>query len=515
MQEQVNKQQIVEYFLGKEILIEEKTIEKIDENNFDTIKKFVEAKEGEDTLFLDEEINQVIDTLKENETKPKTQGNEITQEENKEEQKKETTKEKIERGTIKIIKNYDKEVTEKKTVQHFVESFKQRYKKIEKLLRNRQELRSITSINRILQRKERDSVSLIGIVREKQVTKNNHIILILEDLTGEIKVLATTNNEKTHKVAKEVSLDEVIGITGMNGEEIVFASTIIRPEVTITREFKKAPKESYALFMGDLHFGSKVFLKEKFEKFKKWLKCEAGTEEQKKTVKKIKYLFLVGDLIEGVGIYPSQEEDLEIKDVYDQYKELEKFVKEIPDHIHVVIIPGNHDAVRLSEPQPPLAEEYVPNLYQMENVHLLSNPSRVNIDYSDEFPGFDILLYHGFSFPFYADSVEKIREKGGQKRSDLIMQYLMEVRHLAPSHTSNLYSPDKKEDAMVIDSAPDFFVTGHIHRVSAVNYKNMTLLNCSSWLEETEYQQKVGLIPEPARAIIVNLKTRDVKIIKF
>jgi DNA polymerase II small subunit len=512
----ITKQQVVEYFIENEILLGVSTIEKINESNFDTIKSYVESKDKKDTLFLDEEINQVIANMDSKTVQKES-------EEKKEDENVVSSSGEIKilteydgvLGNVKILNNYNKEITEKKTVQDFVEMFRQRYKKIEAMLKNRQELTSITSINRVLQKKERDKLSIIGLVRDKQKTKNNHVVMTVEDLTGEIKVLITTNNEEAHKAAQEVSLDEVIGITGSNGDKVIFASTIVKPKVTIVREFKKAPDESYAVFVGDTHFGSKVFMKEKFEKFLKWINGNIGSEQQKAITKKIKYLFIPGDLVEGVGIYPGQEEDLEVKDIYDQYKIFTDFIKKLPPHLQIIIIPGNHDAVRLSEPQPPIEKEFIPELYDMKNVHLLSNPSRVLIHSSENFPGFEVLLYHGFSFPYYADNIESIREKGGQKRSDLIMQYLTDVRHLAPTHTSNLYSPDKKEDSMVIERAPDFFVTGHIHRVSAVNYKNITMLNCSSWLEETEYQRKVGLVPEPGRAVVVNLNTRDVKIMKF
>ena len=33
---------------------------------------------------------------------------------------------------------------------------------------------------------------------------------------------------------------------------------------------------------------------------------------QEQIIQKINYLFISGDIIEGVGIYPSQEKDLEI-----------------------------------------------------------------------------------------------------------------------------------------------------------------------------------------------------------
>ena len=116
---------------------------------------------------------------------------------------------------------------------------------------------------------------------------------------------------------------------------------------------------------------------------------------------------------------------------------------------------------------------------------------------------------------YYANNVESIRAKGGQKRPDLIMKFLLQRRHLAPSHTSNLYIPDTKEDPLIIKDIPDFFITGHIHRLSVSQYKNITLLNCSCWSDESEEQEKRGLEAQPGKLPIVNLKTREVKIINF
>jgi len=44
---------------------------------------------------------------------------------------------------------------------------------------------------------------------------------------------------------------------------------------------------------------------------------------------------------------------------------------------------------------------------------MVSNPSTINIHSSDNFPGFDILIYHGYSFDFYVAEVESIRNQGG------------------------------------------------------------------------------------------------------
>ena len=224
---------------------------------------------------------------------------------------------------------------------------------------------------------------------------------------------------------------------------------------------------------------------------------------------------MTGDLVEGVGYYPKQEDGLDILSIYDQYKAFSDFLKKIPHHIKIVVAPGNHDAMRLAEPQPKLSKRIAPDLWEMKNVSLVSNPAIINIHKSEGFPGFDVLMYHGFSFPYLANAVESIREQGGQERADLIMKFLLRRRHLAPSHATVQYIPDPNKDYHIIEEVPDIFVSGHIHRVVASNYKNITLINSSSWLRMTEYQKRVGLIPQPGRAIVLNLQTRKPKIFNF
>ena len=192
-------------------------------------------------------------------------------------------------------------------------------------------------------------------------TKNENIELVLEDLTGEIKVIV--NKSKTHlfELAKNLSFDEVIGAVGVNSTRVVFANNIILPDVP-QKEIKKAQDETYALFLSDTHIGSKNFLKEKFERFLKWINGESGNEQQQEIAKKTKYLFIVGDLVDGVGIYPSQENDLNITDVEKQYEECARLFSQIPKHIKIIISGGNHDALRLAEPQPAFCNYFIKSL---------------------------------------------------------------------------------------------------------------------------------------------------------
>ena len=109
----------------------------------------------------------------------------------------------------------------------------------------------------------------------------------------------------------------------------------------------------------------------------------------------------------------------------------------------------------------------------------------------------------------------KIRNQGGYDRADLIMQFLLNKRHLAPTHTSTLYIPDVKQDPLVIEKLPDIFITGHIHKSTIKNYRNITLVCGSCWQAKTPFQEKVGHNPEPARVPVLNLQTRNFKLLKF
>jgi len=414
--------------------------------------------------------------------------------------------------TINVIFSYKGE-PKKREVQDFTAFFTSRYHIIKAILQNRKELQNLTSINRLNQKKEREQVAVIAIVTDKQLTKTGKIVITAEDPTGTIKAIISQG--EALEMAKETSLDEIIGIVGTCSGNTIFTQAIVIPDVPLYKEMKKSPDEVYALFTGDFHFGSKHFLKEPFEKFISWIRGEQGNEAQMAVAKKIKYIFMAGDLVDGVGIYPNQDKDLDITDIYEQYNEFSDQLKRIPRDKKIIVCPGNHDAMRVAEPQPPLYKDFAEAVWNLPNVTVVSNPAYINFHASDNFPGFDALMYHGFSFPFYADTVESIRNKGGQKSPELIMQYLLQRRHLAPTHTSTLYLPDAQKDNLVIDRIPDFFVTGHIHRVSAANYRNVTLLNCSCWIGQTEYQEKVGLVPQPGRAILVNLQTRKIKILRF
>jgi len=411
-------------------------------------------------------------------------------------------------SNVKVISTFNIQ-SKKLEVRDFVTHFRGRYSEMQKMLQERPELTNLVSIDKISG--NRQGISIIGMVSNKRTTKNKNILLELEDLTGKINVIVNQNRPEVYSKADDVTLDSVIAIKCSGTREIAFANDIIFPDTSLQLR-KKALVEEYALFTGDMHIGSDRFMEKNFLKFIDYIN---GKIPNSKDTHKIKYLFLIGDLIAGVGEYPGQERDLAIGDVEGQYEKAAELLGKIRSDIHIIIIPGNHDAVRLMEPQPTLDERYAWPLYEMKNITLATNPSVINIASSENFKGFDVLMYHGFSYHYYAEAISSLREiKASRRFPDKVMAYLLKNRHLAPTHTSSVYCPSE-EDPLVIKQAPDVFFSGHTHKSGVSYYNNILVISSSSWETKTPYQEKLGNEPDYCKVPMFNLKTRAIKILDF
>jgi DNA polymerase II small subunit len=398
-------------------------------------------------------------------------------------------------------------------VKDFITHFKNRYNFFKDILRERKELEGLVSINKIGNNR---NFSIIGLVSQKRITKNKNIILEVEDLTGRISILISQDKEPLLKKAKEVILDDVVGLRcSGSGKDIIYANDIVFPDSYVT-EKKKSDEEIYAVFISDMHIGSKLFYKENFMRFIRWLRGEDMDEQMKEKVKKIKYLFIVGDNVDGVGIYPGQEPLLEIKDMKDQYSKLVEYFKLIPEYIRIIMCPGQHDSVRVPEPQPAIDEEFAKELTEMKNVFLVSNPALVEIDCSEKKKGFKVLMYHGASMiRTWIDEIEELRLGQAHMNPTKVVKFMLRHRHLSPTHSGNVYVPSEKEDMLIIKEVPDIVLTGDLHKADVDIYNNTLLIACSCWQSMTPFEEKVGNHPDPCKVPMLNLKTREIKILDF
>ena len=297
-------------------------------------------------------------------------------------------------------------VGKKLEVKDFVVHFKNRFSEMSSILQGHSEMVNPISIGKLS-------------------NSNSNILFDVEDLTGRIKILVNGDKKDLFEKAENICLDGVFGFRVSGNKEILFANEIIFPD-SFLQQKKNSPYNESVAFLGDLHYGSKRFLENDFLKFIDSLNGKNKIDEL--DTSKIKYLFVVGDLVTGIGNYPNQEKDLKIKDLEEQFQGLADFFKKIRKDIKIIISPGNHDGVRLMEPQPILDEKYAWPLHDLKNIILTANPARINIGSDDKkaFNGFDILTYHGFSFTFYANNIPELVKKRAMDCPEEIKSQLSE-----------------------------------------------------------------------------------------
>ena len=407
---------------------------------------------------------------------------------------------------IKIIKDITGKSTCEGTTNDFIKLFIDRFENLRKILKNqRREIASIIPINKISKANVK-IIQIIGIIKEVRNTQNGHRLIEIEDDTGSAVAIALKNNPEVFQIAREIVLDEVVGIIGQlskNGDLLVIQN-IIYPDISIQNSRHKSEEPICAAFLSDIHIGSKEFLEKQWLSFIKWVNGQMGNSRQREVAGKIKYIVIPGDVVDGIGIYPNQEKELLITNLYKQYEVLADYINKIPEHISIIIQPGNHDAVRPAEPQPAFEKE-IQNLFSGNDITFVGNPCYFSIH------GIEVLSYHGQSLLDFATNIQHLKYNDPVE----IMKIMLKKHHLAPSYGGYTPLAPEHKDYMIIDKIPDIFVTGHVHLATVGEYRGVKLINASSWQSQTSYQKMLNFIPDPAKIPIVNLKSGNITMMDF
>ena len=375
------------------------------------------------------------------------------------------------------------------------------------IIKNSKLPRRPTEVSRLLREVHRfqgyeNKAVIIGLVNEPRYTKNGHLMWSVEDETGELRcMLYKPNNDNRDRYQEQIieaglMPDDVIGVSGHFNQsgELFIVDDLYFP---MKDRHKKtvSPYGVSVAFISDVHLGSKTFLEAQWHKMAKWFHTDP-------LAKTIKYLILSGDCVDGVGIYPGQDKELAIPDVYTQYSMFANLLELLPDWVECVMLPGNHDAVRPAEPQPTFEKDIQQDY---NTTTFVGNPCDFSLH------GVRVLSYHGKSIDdfvaglktvTYADPVEAMRQ-------------MLRRRHLAPQWGGKTPLSPEPEDGLVINEVPDIFVTGHVHGHACVDFKGTTLVCSSTWQDQTSYQRMLGFQPKPCMLTIVNLASHATISIPF
>jgi len=406
---------------------------------------------------------------------------------------------------IKVIEDPTDKMCGTGSVEEYLEYFRDRFRKLQRILRQRMDTRDASSIPEALKAPPNSKVKVIGMITEKREHQQK-LFFRIEDLEAEATVLVSPRiNQETLEKARQLMLDQVVCVSAIKGRnDLLIAEEFLWPDVP-QRKPEKASRPVYAVLTSDLHVGSKLFMGDALSRFVLWLNGKYGDENLRKIASHIKYVVITGDLVDGIGVYPNQVKELAMRDVHKQYRAVAKFIEQIPDYIEVIVIPGNHDASRKALPQPALPRDYAEPLYEARKIVSLGNPSTVQLH------GVELLLYHGRSLDDLIATAPNMSFDAPEKA----MRLLLQSRHLAPVYGNRTSIAPEKRDFMVIENPPDIFHAGHIHVLGYENYRGTLIINSGAWQRQTEYQRKLRLNPTPGIAPIINLQTLDVTTTNF
>lgn len=366
----------------------------------------------------------------------------------------------------------------------YLHYFRDRYNRLGNMIRSRCGAMPIEALTRNT-RYRQEECTIIGMVVDVKTTTNGHRIAEIEDPSGNMPVLFR-KDRPVFSDAERIIHDEIIGVKGKlsNDGKLFFAEQLYRPDIRIDNTPYMSKQPGKAVFISDIHVGSNTFLEDSWNQFADWLSDSDFS-----------YLLIAGDLVDGIGIYPGQESDLVIKNIYEQYDAFGSMMRDLPSRIKIVISPGNHDVVRGAEPQPVIPQQFTKKF--SENCMLVENPALVNLQ------GVRVLMYHGRSI----DDMIGLIPGASYEQSGLMMEEMLQRRHLAPAYGRRTPIAAGKTDRLIIDPLPEILHTGHVHIRGLSQYRGVLGINAGTWQSQTSFQKQMNVNPTPAQAVVVDLQT--------
>lgn len=388
----------------------------------------------------------------------------------------------------RVLDDPSSKITSAEGVKGYESLFTSRFLKLKKIILNRPEAKMLKTISSVVSTKSNEDVYICGLLSERRVERNI-TKLIIDDPTGSIETI--TFDKDLQKTAASLLTDQFVMERisfGKNGGFIV--KDIIIPDIP-EHSPNRSKTETYAVFLSDLHIGSMYFMERELIELISWLSSPDPI------ARKIRYVLICGDVVDGIGIYPNQDKELIFIDIHEQLKKTAELLSKIPPHVRVFITPGNHDPGRRALPQPAIPEIYNSNLWNQKNITMLGNPAMVSLN------GVKVLMFHGQSI----DDVVRTTPGLSYDKPAQVMRHLLQARHLSPIYGSQTPIAPELDDMMIIDEVPDIFHAGHVHVIDLDLYRGVLILNSGAWQQQTPFQAGVGITPTPGIAVIVNLKT--------
>ncbi len=408
---------------------------------------------------------------------------------------------------IEILHGY--EYTSKaSSLTDFREYLRSRYERLSRRIKSRLGIPNIPTIatinSQVIPGEKPWQIYVVGIIYSKKIHES-YITIELEDPTSYLKATAIKSRKPhVYNQLLRIPLDSVIGIKAtMTKDRRVYIDEVYLPSIKPGDRRPPLDRDIYVALISDIHVGSRKFNEELFNQFIDLLRGEVDNYDLKEIIRNTYYLSIAGDIVDGVGVYPGQEKDLEIENLWDQYDTAYRMLKRLPSKIRVIMIPGNHDASRNSLPQPPIFKKFASKFYDDKRFYMLGNPANIRLH------GENIVIYHG-------DYVQDILSSTpGLDMDDIsgASRILVDTGHLASNITLNTKVFPDKVDRLVLPKETRIIHYGHTHKFNISKANDVLIFNTGTFQEQTNYQKMLKIEPDLGKIPFLNLRTLKVTVI--
>lgn len=288
------------------------------------------------------------------------------------------------------------------------------------------------------------------------------------------------NLEETMQITKLYVGAHVAFLTRVFASRL-YIKKIIWPYMGPTTSFVYPKSIGEIAVISDVHIAADEFNETAFLKFIKDVNVR----------KEVSHVVVVGDVISGIGVYPSQHV-AKHNTIKQQQNLFYEYFSQFRKDLEIIMIPGNHCfTTGLAEPQE-FTKSFIKDMSSL-NITFYTNPAFLVIK------NLKFILYHGRVM----DSlVRDIPEFTYNQIAD-VKQLLLKSRHLAPVLDNRTVAAPTLIDYLVIDQIPHIFCTGHVHTSCCEIRQGVLLVNPGSFQNLTDLQKKTGIIPSTDSAVFI------------
>lgn len=180
---------------------------------------------------------------------------------------------------ISVIEDPSTEIGSEGAIEDYLKYFRDRFKRMEKLLRQRIDAKAAASIMDALKSPANTRLKIVCMITDKRESKQRIILTVEDPQASTIALVPQNASQELLEKARSLLLDQVVCLAvAKTRSDLLIVEDIILPDIS-QRQQHKASLPVYAVLTSDMHVGSTKFQKIMFDRFVSWLNGNYGTKK--------------------------------------------------------------------------------------------------------------------------------------------------------------------------------------------------------------------------------------------